>query len=92
MGLALAIWRSTFVVILRVLLASMHTWLWKTSSPGVEYNPVNIEDPDDEKNGPGGYKNFIIVEFNAWECAESDVLWASLITKIFDKASSKPCA
>lgn len=40
-------------------------------------------------SGDGGRKtrNFILIEFNAWECAGSEVLWAALITKIFDKVT-----
>ncbi|CAM9270543.1 unnamed protein product, partial [Pylaiella littoralis] len=36
------------------------------------------------KNVPGR-RDFIIVEFNAWEYTGSEVLWAALITKIFDQ-------
>lgn len=37
-----------------------------------------------KEDGSQGTK-FVVVEFNAWECAGSDVLWAALITKIFDE-------
>lgn len=30
-------------------------------------------------------REFIVVEFNAWECAGAEVLWAAVITKIFDQ-------
>lgn len=37
------------------------------------------------KSAPSSKRDFIYVQFNAWECAGSEVLWAALISKIFDK-------
>lgn len=49
------------------------------------------QQPDVELAGGGGEddgsrgREFIVVDFNAWECAGLDILWAAVITKIFDK-------
>ncbi|CAM9719996.1 unnamed protein product, partial [Ectocarpus fasciculatus] len=36
------------------------------------------------KEGASSGTEFVVVEFNAWECAGLEVLWAVVITKIFD--------
>lgn len=45
------------------------------------------EESAGSKQDASSEREFIVVEFNAWECAGSDVLWAAVITKIFDAVS-----
>lgn len=45
------------------------------------------EQPDVESAGSAGTE-FMVVEFNAWECAGSDILWAAVTTKIFERVRS----
>eukprot|EP00752_Nemacystus_decipiens_P017199 g15408.t1 len=71
---------------------------WDRMSPVVDrVNPLIIssrsarEDVESagERGGRTG-KSFIFVDFNAWEYVGSEVLWAALITKIFEKVEEHP--
>ncbi|CAM9963432.1 unnamed protein product, partial [Ectocarpus sp. 4 AP-2014] len=42
-----------------------------------------------ELDASGG-KAFIVVEFNAWECAGMEILWAIVTAKLFDAIESHP--
>ena len=50
--------------------------------------PPDEERAGDEESATAGME-FVVIDFNAWECAGSDVLWASVITKIFDTVGSR---
>lgn len=47
--------------------------------------------PLDAESGQGGGsidgREFVVIEFNAWECAGLEVLWAVVTAKIFDAVS-----
>lgn len=128
-GLSSVLSRSTLVVVLRVLIRSLLTWvsrcrvahhgacptcrsccycgvglrrtIWDRISPIVDrvntwvntwrsacqgcLPPADIESVGQKGGGVG--RSFIFVDFNAWEYVGSEVLWAALITKIFEKVS-----
>lgn len=54
----------------------------------------NCFDSDDVESRGGGNavnskpQEFLLIEFNAWEFARSEVVWASLVAKIFDSVSA----
>lgn len=90
---------SLAVIILRVVLGALKTWYDRLRVACVaacharcrgaccdqRKVPVDIESV--RAKGGSRRRSFIFVDFNAWEYAGSDVLWAALITKIFDAVS-----
>eukprot|EP00752_Nemacystus_decipiens_P001624 g1581.t1 len=61
----------------------------------IPYLAKRREDESDQDPGAGQKRNsgdtdFIVVEFNAWEVAGSDVLWAAVVSKIFDTIEGHP--
>ena len=50
------------------------------SKPTAESHDVEASLEEDTSGG----REFVVVEFNAWECAGLEVLWAVVTTKIFD--------
>lgn len=67
-------------IVIRAALAASHTWIHGGGHEAFDVEAIY------GKNVPGR-RDFIIVEFNAWEYTGSEVLWAALITKIFDQVS-----
>lgn len=96
-GLLHMIWQSTLLIILRVAWGALTTWFrscWAASCATCCDNRSSkvLSDIESgrEKGGSRG-RSFIFVEFNAWEYARSEVLWAALISKIFDAVSLARC-
>ncbi|CAM9290709.1 unnamed protein product [Scytosiphon promiscuus] len=85
--------QSLFGVVVRAAFEALVAW-FRTCRQGCVRSAI----VDEESAGGtgslsgdgGGRRAFILVEFNAWECAGSEVLWAALITKIFDKVEGHP--
>ncbi|CAM9839363.1 unnamed protein product [Scytosiphon promiscuus] len=85
--------QSLFGVVVRAAFEALVAW-FRTCRQGFVKSTV----VDEESAGGmgllsgdgGGSRAFILIEFNAWECAGSEVLWAALITKIFDKVEGHP--
>lgn len=76
--------QSILSVVLQAIWRELHLWLSRcrhTCCP----EPRDVESTGSEKEDGSQGTEFIVVEFNAWECAGSDILWAALITKIFDE-------
>lgn len=51
---------------------------------GTSQAQPDVESGIGEHNGGAGTV-FMVVDFNAWECAGSDILWAAVTTKIFER-------
>ena len=83
--------RSAPFVIGWVIVKALCKWICACVKTCRREGPLDGESGQlDEESGGGGQEHgagtdFIVVEFNAWECAGSDVLWAAVVTKIFDK-------
>lgn len=82
--------KSVLFVIIAAILKAL--WKWCRRTCGKAFSPKKSGAQSDEedpspKEDANWNRNFIVVEFNAWECAGSDVLWAAVISKIFDAVS-----
>lgn len=77
---------SIAIVMVRALIMAFVRWFHRCKN--------NCFDADDvESRGSGNAVNskpqeFLLIEFNAWEFARSEVVWASLVAKIFDSVSA----
>lgn len=75
---------SVLSVVLHAIWKELHLWLRRcrhTCCP----KQRDVESAGSEQEYGSQGTEFVVVEFNAWECAGSDILWAALITKIFDE-------
>lgn len=73
-------------IILRVVGSALNTWLGALRDACIEsaQRGVLVDFESARKKGGSEFRSFIFVDFNAWEYAGSEVLWAALMTKIFD--------
>lgn len=83
--------KSVLVVITWAVLKALYEWCraCERSCGSTQSVPQHDEEIGSDTQDDSLGREFIVVEFNAWECAGSDVLWASVITKIFDTVSSR---
>lgn len=92
------IWHSVVLVVLWAIVVGLWTWLRSCYDAFRRANsqttPTQLAVSDDVETSPeeeaSGGREFVVVEFNAWECAGLEILWAVVTTKIFD-AVSKRC-
>lgn len=92
--------RSRWVVVIRFAFCALLKCCWRKQNDGKNDAPGQPEEMEAGSSShcwpgwscirtstPPSQRQFVFVEFNAWECAGSEVLWAALITKIFDTVS-----
>lgn len=89
LGLGNMISHSLLFIVLRVALNAVKTWLCALRYACDQGNAV-VDIESARTKGRSTSRSFIFVDFNAWEYAGSEVLWAALITKIFDAVSKIP--
>lgn len=78
--------KSVIVVVIAAIGKALLRWCRACEKSCLSEQPearLDEESAGGEQDTRAG-REFIVVEFNAWEYAGSDVLWASVITKIFD--------
>ena len=75
--------QSVLSVVLQAIWKELILWLRRCHTCCPQQR--DIESAGSGKQDGSQGTEFIVVEFNAWECAGSDILWAALITKIFDE-------
>lgn len=86
---------SVLGVVFKALCKELWSWLQRCrkaccpSRGDVNFTGGGGQEDGMVKKGSSHRRKFIVVDFNAWECAGSEVLWASVITKIFDEVLSR---
>lgn len=82
-GLWHKVWASLPIVVVRESAVALYRWLYQCLC-GCSDDPSDIEHPRTNDTDNSKPPNFICIDFNAWEFASSEVIWASLVANIFD--------
>ena len=78
--------KSVILVVIWAILKALRQW-WRACVETCQPDHLPDEESGDVKEDTGEGRSFIVVEFNAWECVGSDLLWAAVVSKIFDAVS-----
>lgn len=80
-------WPSVPVIVGRVVCGAIKRWLATCYGACRDQRNVLVDIESVGKKSGSSRTSFIFVDFNAWEYAGSEVLWAALVTKIFNAVS-----